>query len=325
MAEQVLELSEKRTPKLVIVVPCYNEEPVLSKTFQVLETILNDLMVNRMVNDTSRLLFVDDGSKDATWPMIDAEHHQQPLVTGVKLSRNFGHQGALLAGLTTASQDADLMVTIDADLQDDPHAIIEMVSKSENADIVYGVRSSRTTDTWFKRWSAGQFYQVMHALGVEMIPNSADFRLMSKRAVQALLSMPERNVFLRGMVPLVGFPSAEVEYARQPRQAGTSKYPLRKMLSFAFDGITSFSTVPIRLIMNLGIMIVIIGIGLLVYSLIQQMMGHVVAGWSSLMISIWVIGGIQLICLSTIGEYIGKIFSEVKRRPRFIIETDTYH
>lgn len=324
MDESTLAKPLMNPPKLVIVVPCYNEAPVLAETFKVLSGLVADLIKRQTVNGASRLLYVDDGSRDMTWSMIAAEHQRNHLATGIKLSRNFGHQSALLAGLSAASQDADLFVTIDADLQDDPQAIIEMVAKSSQADIVYGVRSSRTTDTWFKRWSAGSFYRLMSRLGVDMIPNSADFRLMSRRAVLALLAMPERNVFLRGMVPLVGFPSDQVTYARTPRQAGTSKYPLRKMLSFAFDGITSFSTVPIRLIMNLGILIVIVGIGLLIYSFIQQALGHVVPGWSSLMVSIWVLGGVQLICLSAIGEYVGKIFAEVKQRPRFVIEVNTY-
>lgn len=310
--------------RLTIIVPCYNEEAVLPSSLSQLTALLQQLIDQQVVAPTSRLLFVDDGSRDQTWSLIASAQLNNQLVTGLQFSRNFGHQSALLAGLTVASQDADLMITIDADLQDDIQAIPKMIALSTQADVIYGVRDSRKTDTWFKRWSATMFYSLMRGLGVEMVPNAADFRLMSKRAVLALLDLPERNMFLRGMVPLVGFPTQKVFYDRKPRTAGETKYPLRKMIAFAVDGITSFSTVPLRLIMNLGIFVVFIGVVLMIYSLIRKFTGQVVAGWSSLMVSMWVLGGVQLIALSVLGEYVSKVFKEVKRRPRFIIQTDTY-
>ncbi|KRK39931.1 glycosyltransferase family 2 protein [Loigolactobacillus bifermentans] len=310
--------------RLTIIVPCYNEEAVLPSSLSQLTALLQQLIDQQAVAPTSRLLFVDDGSRDQTWSLIASAQLNNQLVTGLQFSRNFGHQSALLAGLTVASQDADIMITIDADLQDDIQAIPKMIALSTQADVIYGVRDSRKTDTWFKRWSATMFYSLMHGLGVEMVPNAADFRLMSKRAVLALLDLPERNMFLRGMVPLVGFPTQKVFYDRKPRTAGETKYPLRKMIAFAVDGITSFSTVPLRLIMNLGIFVVFIGVVLMIYSLIRKFTGQVVAGWSSLMVSMWVLGGVQLIALSVLGEYVSKVFKEVKRRPRFIIQTDTY-
>ena len=310
---------------LTIVVPCYNEEEVLPETVKELGEILNKLIQENLINQDSKILFVDDGSKDNTWKLIKEYEEINNHVTGIKFSRNYGHQNALIAGMTVAVKKSDMIITIDADLQDDVNAIFEMVRKyHEGIDVVYGVRNSRETDTIFKRRTALAFYKLMEMLGVNMVPNSADYRLLSKRAVEGLLEFHERNIFLRGMVPLVGYKSDKVYYARKERFAGTSKYPLKKMIKFAMDGITSFSTVPIKLIMNLGLLLVIIGIILFVYTIVQKILGHVNAGWSSLMVSIWVLGGVQLICLSIIGEYIGKIFTEVKQRPRYTLEEDDY-
>ncbi|MBL1057235.1 glycosyltransferase family 2 protein [Ligilactobacillus salivarius] len=310
---------------LTIVVPCYNEEEVLPETVKELGEILNKLIQDKLINQNSKILFVDDGSKDNTWNLIKKYEEINKNVTGIKFSRNYGHQNALIAGMTVAVKKSDMIITIDADLQDDVNAIFEMVRKyHEGIDVVYGVRNSRETDTVFKRRTALAFYKLMEMLGVNMVPNSADYRLLSKRAVEGLLEFHERNIFLRGMVPLVGYRSDKVYYARKERFAGTSKYPLKKMIKFAMDGITSFSTVPIKLIMNLGLLLVVIGIILFVYTIVQKILGHVNAGWSSLMVSIWVLGGVQLICLSIIGEYVGKIFTEVKQRPRYTLEEDDY-
>ena len=310
---------------LTVVIPCYNEEEVLPETIKELSQIMTKLISSNQINSQSKLLFVDDGSKDKTWSLIQKYSKDNEFVTGIKFSRNYGHQNALLAGMTTAVQHSDMIITIDADLQDDVNAIYEMVAKyHESIDVVYGVRNSRETDTAFKRQTALAFYGLMSKLGVDMVPNSADYRLMSKRATEGLLSFKERNLFLRGMVPLVGYPSAKVYYARKERFAGESKYPLKKMIKFALDGITSFSTVPIKLITNLGLLIVFVGICLFIYAIIRKVEGQVEAGWTSLMASMWLIGGIQLVCLSVIGEYIGKIFTEVKQRPRFTIEEDIY-
>lgn len=311
--------------KLSIVVPCYNEEEVLPETTKELSQIVNGLIESRKISADSKIVYVDDGSKDKTWAMINNFSKEIDIVSGVKLSRNFGHQGALLAGVTSASKDSDAVITIDADLQDDVNAIPKMVDEYLNgAEVVYGVRNNRDTDTAFKRNTAEMFYKFMAFLGVHLVPDSADYRLMSQRACQVLLSYRERNLFLRGIVPLVGFKSAKVYYARKERFAGESKYPLRKMIKFAMDGITSFSIVPIKMIMGLGFFIVLVSLVLLIYSFIQKINGNVVDGWSSLMISIWALGGVQLISISVIGEYVGKIFSEVKQRPRFTIERDIY-
>ncbi|MFD0898608.1 glycosyltransferase family 2 protein [Loigolactobacillus binensis] len=317
--------TSKSNKRLTVVVPCYNEEAVLPETVKQLTKILQELIAAQQISKESRLLFVNDGSHDRTWSLITTYSQKMPWLTGIKFSRNFGHQDALLAGMTVAADHADMVITIDADLQDDVNAIPKMVAAYyAGYDVVYGVRNNRDTDTFFKRRSALAFYSLMRRLGVDMVPNSADYRLLSQRAVKGLLAFKERNLFLRGIVPLVGFPATKVYYARKERFAGTSKYPLRKMIKFAFDGITSFSTVPIRLIMNLGILLVIVGIGLFIYTLIQTSRGLVVSGWASLMTSIWMLGGVQLICTSMIGEYVGKIFIEVKQRPRYTIEEESY-
>ena len=311
--------------KLAIVVPCYNEQEVLPQSLPVLKKVLQQLQSQQQISADSQIVFVDDGSQDQTWSLISQFSQTNANVAGIKLSRNFGHQNALLAGLSTVS-DADFIVTIDSDLQDDPQVIAQMVQQYyAGAEVVYGVRNNRDSDSRFKRTTAEGFYKFMNFLGVKLVPDSADFRLLSQRAAQVLLDYPERNLFLRGLVPLVGFPSAKVYYRRQPRAAGVSKYPLLKMLHLALDGITSFSVAPIKLIMGLGLLIVAVSLFLLIYTIIQKIRGDVVSGWSSLMISIWGLGGIQLICISVIGEYIAKIFNEVKRRPRFTIEKNLYH
>lgn len=311
--------------KLAIVVPCYNEQEILPQSLPVLQKVLQQLQSQQQISADSQIVFVDDGSQDQTWSLISQFSQTNANVAGIKLSRNFGHQNALLAGLSTVS-DADFIVTIDSDLQDDPQVIAQMVQQYyAGAEVVYGVRNNRDSDSRFKRTTAEWFYKFMNFLGVKLVPDSADFRLLSQRAAQVLLDYPERNLFLRGLVPLVGFPSAKVYYRRQPRAAGVSKYPLLKMLHLALDGITSFSVAPIKLIMGLGLVIVAVSLLLLFYTIIQKIRGDVVSGWSSLMISIWGLGGIQLICISVIGEYIAKIFNEVKRRPRFTIEKNLYH
>lgn len=310
---------------LTIVVPCYNEQEVLPETVKELGNILQGLIKENKISVQSKILFVNDGSKDKTWSLISKYTEEYDYVTGIKFSRNYGHQNALLAGMTVAVKYSDMIITIDADLQDDVNAIPKMVEKyHKEYDVVYGVRNSRETDTFFKRRTALAFYSLMRKLGVNLVPDSADYRLLSKRATEGLLAFKERNLFLRGMVPLVGYKSTKVYYARKERFAGKSKYPLSKMLHFALDGITSFSIAPIHLIMYLGVLTVIISIVCMIYTLVERITGHIVTGWASLMLSIWFLGGVQLISISIIGEYVGKIFSEVKHRPRFTIEDETY-
>ena len=310
---------------LTIVVPCYNEQEVLPETVKELGGVLEKLIKDGKVSPQSKILFVNDGSKDKTWKLISKYTKEYEYVTGIKFSRNYGHQNALLAGMSVAVKYSDMIITIDADLQDDIYAIPKMVEKyNEGYDVVYGVRNSRETDTFFKRRTALAFYGLMGKLGVNLIPDSADYRLLSKRATESLLAFKERNLFLRGMVPLVGYDSAKVYYARKERFAGKSKYPLSKMLHFALDGITSFSIAPIHLILYLGMLTVIFSVIMMIYTLVEKINGHIVSGWASLMISIWFLGGVQLISISIIGEYIGKIFSEVKHRPRFNTEEETY-
>ena len=306
---------------LYIVVPCYKEEEVLPETSKRLKSKLEALIEQKKIDSDSRIMFVNDGSTDNTWKIIQELHNSDKIYSGVNLSRNRGHQNALLAGMTVAVEYADMIISMDADLQDDINAIDAMVENYLNGyDVVYGVRSSRKTDTFFKRFTAEAFYKLMKGLGVDIVFNHADYRLMSKRAVQGLLQLKEVNVFLRGIVPQVGYPWTTVEYERAERFAGESKYPLKKMLAFAFDGITSFSIKPIRLITSLGVGISGISIILLIWAIVTKILGGTVAGWSSLMVSIWFIGGIQLLCLGVVGEYIGKIYAETKHRPLFIIE-----
>lgn len=308
--------------RLYIVVPCYKEEAVLPETSRRLKAKLAALAEAGRIAPDSRVLFVDDGSSDRTWEIIAQLHRKDATFSGVKLSRNRGHQNALLAGLEEAARHADVIVSMDADLQDDIGAVDSMLDcYAQGCEVVYGVRSSRKKDTFFKRVTAQGFYRFMQAMGVDIVYNHADYRLLSRRAAQALLSFPEVNLFLRGMVPLVGFKSDTVLYERGERFAGESKYPLKKMLAFALDGITSFSVKPIRLILNLGVVIFAVSVLMLLYFLIRKLCGHTVSGWTSLACSIWALGGIQLLALGVIGEYIGKIYNETKRRPRYIIET----
>ncbi len=307
--------------KLYLVIPCYNEEEVLPETSRRLREKLHALMDAERITRDSRVIFVNDGSRDRTWEMIEELHREDPIFGGVKLSRNRGHQNALLAGLMTVREECDAAISMDADLQDDINAIDEMIDKyNEGFDIVYGVRSSRKKDSFFKRTTAQGFYRLMRSMGVETVYNHADYRLMSRRALAGLAEFREVNLFLRGIVPLVGFRSTTVSYERGERFAGTSKYPLKKMLAFAFEGITSLSVKPIRMIATLGILIFATSIGMLIYSLIRHLLGHTVDGWTSLAVSIWALGGIQLLAIGIIGEYIGKIYLETKHRPTFIVE-----
>lgn len=308
---------------LYIVIPCYNEEAVIRETAKQVAIKMQQLYEKELISEKSKVLFVDDGSKDMTWPMIEALHAENPMYTGVKLSRNKGHQNALVAGLSVAVKYADMIISMDADLQDDIGAIDGFVQKYyEGCEVVYGVRSARTTDTFFKRFTAQSFYKVMQAMGVDIVYDHADYRLMSKRAVEEMLQFKEVNLFLRGIVPLVGFKSDKVYYERNERFAGESKYPLKKMLAFATDGITSMSVKPIRMISVLGFMIFIISLCMLVYSLVRHFTGHTSIGWSSMFVSIWALGGLQLLAIGVIGEYIGKIYMEAKGRPKFIIEKE---
>lgn len=311
---------------LYLVIPCYNEEAVLPETAKQLTQKITQMIDKKLISPESRIVFVNDGSKDQTWHIIESLHQQNPLVCGIKLSRNKGHQNALLAGLMTVKEHCDMAISLDADLQDDIDAIDQFVQKYyEGNDIVYGVRSSRETDTFFKRFTAQSFYKVMKTLGVDIVYNHADYRLMSKRALNELEQFKEVNLFLRGIVPLIGFSSDIVTYERHERFAGESKYPLKKMLSFAFDGITSFSIKPIRMITTLGILIFSVSILMLLYFLILYFLDKTVAGWSTIVISIWAIGGLQLLAIGIIGEYIGKIYLEAKSRPKFIVETFLQH
>ena len=306
---------------LAIVVPCYNEEEVLPQTNQQLNSLLDGLLRDRLVGQGSYILYVNDGSRDNTWRLIEAYCQGNAHVRGLKLAGNVGHQNALMAGLMTALDDADVTVSIDADLQDDINAIPEMVKKFDaGCDIVYGVRRKRDTDTLFKRSTAKCFYRFMNAMGVKSVYNHADFRLMSHRAVDALSKFKERNLFLRGLVPLLGYETDTVYYDRLERQAGVSKYPLSKMLSFAIDGVTSFSVKPLRLIFDLGMLFLFISLAILIYVIVSLAKGNGVQGWASLMLSIWFVGGCLLICLSIIAAYIGRIYTEEKHRPRYNIE-----
>ena len=312
-------------PILTIVVPCYNEEAVLNETILQLTKIMEHLIEDLLVSKNSKLLFVDDGSKDQTWNMIESECEKNSFVTGLKLAGNVGHQNALIAGLETANQYSDCVISIDADLQDDINVIPTFVEKYwEGIDIVYGVRDSRETDTFFKRNTALFFYRFMERIGIKLVPNHADFRLMSKRVLDELLKYKETNLFLRGLVPLVGFTSAKVYYDRKERLAGESKYPFKKMLAFAFDGMTSFSVAPIRFVTFLGFLSVLISALVGCYAIVQELLGHTESGWTSLVISIWFVGGLQLMGIGIIGEYIGKIYREVKQRPRYAIEVDRF-
>lgn len=305
---------------LYVVVPCYNEEEVLEETTKRLKEKLNTLIEIKKISIKSKVMYVNDGSKDNTWELIKKINKKEKLFTGISLSRNRGHQNALLAGLMTAKNYADIVISMDADLQDDIDAIDEMIDKYySGCEIVYGVRSSRKKDTWFKKTTAQGFYKFMRFMGVDVVYNHADYRLTSKRVLEDFEDYKEVNLFLRGMFPLVGYKSDVVYYERHERFAGESKYPLKKMLNFAWDGITSFSVRPIRLVLNLGIIIFAISLLVLLYCLVVKLLGKTVTGWTFTVCSIWFVSGIQMLSLGIIGEYIGKIYSETKRRPRYII------
>jgi len=308
-------------PLIAVVVPCYHEEEVLPETARRLDALLTRLIGEGLIAPSSYVLFVDDGSKDRTWAIIESLHRSNGRMRGLKLARNAGHQRALLAGLLTAKRDADAVISIDADLQDDIEAIREFVIKfREGYEIVYGVREDRSTDTKFKRGTAQMFYKLMSRLGAEVVYNHADYRLMSKRAVEYLAEYREVNLFLRGIVPLIGLPSAQVMYKRHERFAGESKYPLRKMLAFAVDGITSFSVRPIRLVTATGVLFLALSLLVAIYVLIAKISGQAVPGWTSIVLSIWFVGGVQIMSIGLVGEYIGKIYQEAKGRPKYHIE-----
>ena len=305
---------------LYVVIPCYNEEEVLNETAKQIDKKLKSLIKANKISKKSKVMFVNDGSKDKTWEKILNLHETNSLFTGICLSRNKGHQNALLAGLLTAKNYADVVISMDADLQDDINAIDEMIDKYlAGCDVVYGVRSSRKKDSWFKRFTAETFYKIMKFLGVNIVFNHADYRLTSKRVLEALDGYEEVNLFLRGIFPLIGYTSDVVYYERNKRFAGESKYPLKKMLHFAWDGITSFSVKPIRLILNLGILIFIISLLVTIYCIVVKLVGYTVDGWTFLACSIWLVGGVQMLSLGIVGEYIGKIYSETKKRPRYHI------
>ena len=305
---------------LYIVVPCYNEEEVLPETARRLGDKLRALISAGKISPQSRVLFVNDGSKDRTWEVIQALHRENGLFCGADLSRNRGHQNALLAGLMTARERADMVVSMDADLQDDVDAVDAMVDKYlDGVDIVYGVRSSRKTDTFFKRTTAEAFYRMMDLLGAETVFNHADYRLMSKRALDGLAQITEVNLFLRGIVPMIGYRTDTVEYERGERFAGESKYPLKKMLGFALEGVTSLSVKPLRMITGLGFLVFFVSLAMIVYNVVRWATGNTVTGWASLACSVWLIGGLILLALGIIGEYVGKLYMESKGRPRFLI------
>lgn len=311
----------KKNNKLFVVIPCYNEEEVLEETTKRLKVKLNQLIKKKVIAEDSKVMYVNDGSKDKTWELIKSISKKEELFTGITLSRNRGHQNALVAGLMTAKKYADVVISMDADLQDDINAIDGMMDKylNHDCDIVYGVRSARKNDTFFKRFTAESFYKFMSAMGVDVVYNHADYRLTSKRVLNEFENYKEVNLFLRGIFPLIGYKTDVEYYERAERFAGESKYPLKKMLNFAWDGITSFSVKPLRLICALGFIVLFISIIIMIYSLIQKIIGNTVDGWTFLTISIWFIGGLQMLCLGIVGEYVGKMYNETKARPRFLV------
>ena len=314
-------VEQERGGVLYLVIPCYNEEEVLPETSKRLTAKLGAMIEMGFISQDSKIVFVNDGSKDRTWQLIRQYHEENPMIQGINLSRNKGHQNALLAGLMTVKEYCDMAISMDADLQDDVDAIDQFVEKYYGGcEVVYGVRSERKTDSFFKRASAQSFYKLMLHMGVEIVYNHADYRLMSRRALDEMEGFKEVNLFLRGIVPLIGFQSGVVTYERHERFAGESKYPLKKMLNFAFDGITSFSVKPIRMVTTLGIIIFAISILMLIYFLITWCIGWTVPGWTSIVVSVWAIGGLQLLAIGIIGEYIGKIYMETKARPKFIVQ-----
>lgn len=306
---------------LYLVIPCYNEEEVLPETSRRLCEKMNALIASGKISGQSRIVFVNDGSKDRTWELIETLHRENSIFQGVCLSRNKGHQNALLGGLMTVMPYCDVTISLDADLQDDIDAIDGMLEQyADGCDIVYGVRNSRETDTFFKKFTAEGYYSLMKTLGADIVFNHADYRLMSRKALEGLSAFGEVNMFLRGIVPMIGYKSGCVYYARKERFAGESKYPLKKMLGFAWEGITSLTTKPIRMITGLGFFIFLVSLMMLAYSLIRHFMGATEIGWTSTIVSVWAIGGLQLLSIGIIGEYIGKIYLETKARPKFIIE-----
>lgn len=312
--------SVAKTVRLAVVMPCYNEEEALPETARVVRRLFDALCAEGAISADSYVLLVNDGSRDKTWEVIEQLHRESGLFRGLKLARNFGHQNALLAGLMHAT-DADAVVSIDADLQDDPEAIRGMLEKYNGGyEVVYGVRSDRSSDSWSKRFTAQTFYKIISGLGVDSVYNHADYRLMSQRALQTLGTFHEVNLYLRGMVPLVGFKHAQVEYVRAARTAGESKYPFRKMLSFAWNGITSMSIKPLRFVTWMGFAVFFLAITLTLYAIVARFFFDTVTGWASTVIPIYFLGGVQLLCIGILGEYVGKIYKEVKQRPRFIIE-----
>lgn len=306
---------------LNLVIPCYNEEEALPFTKKELDKKMTELMKKGLISKDSKVVLVNDGSKDNTWNVISEIHKENNMYVGINLSRNKGHQNALLAGLMYAKEHSDISISMDADLQDDINVIDDMINKyNKGADIVYGVRSKREKDTFFKKLTAEGFYKFMTIMGVEIVFNHADCRLMSKRVLESLSNYKEVNLFLRGIVPQIGYKTDIAYYERNERVAGNSKYPLKKMLSFAIDGITSFSIKPLRVISSIGFIILLLSFIILFYSIIMKIIGNTVSGWTFIVCSIWLIGGIQTLCLGVIGEYVGKIYSETKQRPRYIIE-----
>ena len=306
---------------LYLVIPCYNEEEVLADTAGKLDKKMKELMAEGLIDVKSRIIFVNDGSMDLTWKIIEDLHNKDTLFGGINLTRNRGHQNALLAGLMTVKDDADIVISIDADLQDDINVFEEMLRKNnEGYDVVYGVRNDRKKDSFFKRHTAQMFYKLTNKLGGDLIYNHADFRLMSRRALEGLAQFEEVNLFLRGIVPLIGYPSTIVEYERKERLAGKSKYPLKKMMSFAIEGITSLSIKPMRFVTGMGIFVFLVSIAMMIYAFVSYFTGRVVAGWTSILISVWAIGGMVLLGLGIVGSYIGKIYLETKKRPRYIVE-----
>lgn len=304
-----------------IVIPCYNEEEVLPETSKQLLNVMTELISNNVISEQSRICFVNDGSKDKTWSIIEQLHNSNSIFSGINLSTNKGHQNALLAGLMTVKEHCDAAISIDADLQDDVSVISKFIDKFyDGADIVYGVRSSRKTDTVFKRSTAQAFYKIINKMGANIVNDHADYRLLSKRALEGLGQYKEVNLFLRGIMPMIGYNTAIVEYERHERFAGESKYPLKKMIAFAVNGVTSLSVKPIRMITSLGLIIFCISIFMLIYFILIHYLKHTVSGWTTIVVSVWAIGGLQLLSIGIIGEYIGKIYLETKGRPRYIIE-----
>lgn len=306
---------------LYLVIPCYNEEEVLADTAGKLDKKMKELMAEGLIDVKSRIIFVNDGSMDLTWKIIEDLHNKDTLFGGINLTRNRGHQNALLAGLMTVKDDADIVISLDADLQDDINVFDEMLRKNnEGYDVIYGVRNDRKKDSFFKRHTAQMFYKLTNKLGGDLIYNHADFRLMSRRALEGLAQFEEVNLFLRGIVPLIGYPSTIVEYERKERLAGKSKYPLKKMMSFAIEGITSLSIKPMKFVTGMGIFVFLVSIAMMIYAFVSYFTGRVVAGWTSILISVWAIGGMVLLGLGIVGSYIGKIYLETKKRPRYVVE-----